>query len=373
VRCPASRTRAVRSGAGPDRFRVVVIAGTNRIGRAAEDPIATTHAFPSRALARLALAALVVPLALAAGGCGKKHKATTPVGDEGGEHLLVFTTTRASGTTEYDVALFDLDLGGYRSLVNLNNTYGQSEPCISDDGQYVVFASARPTGSGGSDLYLYKRVDQALVPTPGLNSGSSETWPRFTHDSVRLCFARDSLGHRRIRLYEPVGDTLVSTPGISTTGPFDDDEPAPDLHGDRIAFVSTRYGNPQLMLWDRASGMLTPAGLAGDSLDHEPSLSANGRWLAFASNRSGGAGGWDVYLYDVANARFVRLPRANTAADERHPSVSADGSRLAFAAKAAADTHWSLWVYTLADSSRAQPAALAGSNADDREPYLRWR
>lgn len=363
----------MRSGAKPDRFRVIVIAGAFTTGRVVEDPIAHSNAFTTRALARLALTALIAAFALAAGGCGKKHSATKPVGDEGGEHLLVFATTRASGTTEHDITLFDLDAGGYRSLVNLNSTYGQSEPCITDDGQYVVFASPRPTGSGGSDLFLYKRIDQALVPTPGLNSGSNETWPRFTHDSVRLCFVRDSLGHKRIRLYEPVGDTLVSTLGISTTGPFDDDEPAPDLHGDRIAFVSTRYGNPQLMLWDRTGGMLTPSGLAGDSLDHEPSLSANGRWLAFASNRTGGAGGWDVYLYDLTNARFVRLPRANTAADERHPSVSADGSRIAFAAKAAADTHWSLWVYTLADSSRTQPASLAGSSADDREPYLRWR
>lgn len=285
----------------------------------------------------------------------------------------MFATTRASGTTEYDIALFDLDLGGYRSLVNLNSTYGQSEPCVTDDGQYVVFASPRPTGSGGSDLFLYKRVSQALVPTPGLNSGSNETWPRFTHDSVRLCFVRDSLGHKRVRLYEPIGDSLVSTPGISTTGPFDDDEPAPDLHGDRIAFVSTRDGNSRLMVWDRTGGLLTPADLAGDALDQEPSLSANGRWLAFASDRSGGTGGWDVYLYDLANSRFVRLPRANTSGDERHPSVSADGSRIAFAAKAPADTHWSLWIYTLADSTRAQPAALAGSSADDREPYLRWR
>jgi Tol biopolymer transport system component len=286
----------------------------------------------------------------------------------------VFCTTRGSGTTsEYDVALYDADQGGFRSLKNLNSTYGQSEPCLSDDGGYVCFASGRPTGYGGSDVYIYSRQSQALIATPGLNTGANESWPRFTHDSVRLAFVRDSAGIRRIRLYEPYGDTLIALPGIDSPTPVDDDAPAPDLHGDRIAFQSNRSGQTHVYVWNRAGGIASAPGLVGDGDDMEPSLSANGRWLAFSSTRTGGAGGWDVYLYDLLSSAFVPLPRLNTAGDEQHPTVSADGRLLFFASRPDPAHNWSIWRYTLPDSNRSQPPNLADAAGDDRQPCVRWR
>ena len=277
-----------------------------------EGVIATTSRFRFHARAS-ALAALT--LSIAAAGCGKTRKAA-PIGDVGGEHLLVFCTTRASGTpSEYDVALYDADAGGFRSVVGLNSTYGQSEPCLSDDGGFICFASPRATGSGGSDIYVYGREAEALVATPGLNTAANETYPRFTHDSVRMAFVRDSSGVRRIKLYEPNGDSLIALPGIDSPGGTNDAAPSPDLHGDRLAFQSDRGGAMHVYLWNRAGGVANLPDLAGDTLDAEPAMSADGRWLAFASNRSGGAGGWDVYLYDLQTASFVRLPRFNTAGD----------------------------------------------------------
>ncbi len=211
------------------------------------------------------------------------------------------------------------------------------------------------------------------MPSPGLNTVNNETCPRFTHDSVRLAFVRDDTGNKRIRLYEPYGDTLIALPGIDSPGATDDDAPAPDLHGDRIAFQSNRAGALHVYVWNRVGGVASLPALVGDSTDVEPSLSANGRWLAFASNRSGGAGGYDVYLYDLQSAAFVRLPRLNGAGDERHPAVSADGQRLFFAARANPAKNWTLWAYTLADSALYQPARLADTTGVDRQPYLRWR
>ena len=327
---------------------------------------------PSARCAAFTALALAV---LAAAGCGKSTtKVSAPTGDAGGEHLLLFCTTRASGTTsEYDVVLYDCDAFGYRSLAGLNSTFGQSEPTITDDGGYVAFASPRPTGSGGSDIFLYSRATQELLPTPGLNTAANETFPRFTHDSVHLAFVRDSAGVKRIRLYEPYGDTLIALPGLASPGSTDDDAPAPDVHGDRIAFQSMRAGGPHVYVWNRIGGVSTIGALVGDSTDVEPSISSDGRWLAFASNRSGGAGGFDVYLYDLLTSTMVGLPHLNTAGDERHPAVSADGKVLFFQSRPDAAHNWSTWRYTLADSVRAQPANLAVASGDDRQPYLRWR
>lgn len=312
-------------------------------------------------------------LALLAAGCGKSTSTTGPTGDDKGEHLLAFATTRLSGGAESDIAIYDIDNGVFRSVAGLNTSAGQSEPCLTDDGSVLAFASARSGSVGGTDLWVYDRLLQKVQTSPGLNSAVNESWPRFTHDGKRLAFVRDTLGAKRVRLFDATTSTLVPLPGLDAAGAANDDQPAPDLAGDRIAFASDRSGASHVLVWNRAGGLGTYAGLVGDTLDAEPSLASNGRWLAFASNRSGGAGGWDVYLYDLQSSAMVRLPRCNGAGDERHPSVSADGRVIAFQARPTSAAHWSLWVYTVADSTVRQPTPLAATSADDVQPTMRWR
>ena len=54
-------------------------------------------------------------------------------------------------------------------------------------------------------------------------------------------------------------------------------------------------------------------------MDAEPSLSADGNLIAFASDRPGGAGGRDIYLFDRAAGKFRRCPGLNTPAHEYSP------------------------------------------------------
>ncbi len=321
-----------------------------------------------RASAVACLAAAVL-----AAGCGKQAtRVSGPAGDNAGEHLLVFRSDRLGAASHYDILLYDLDQSGYRSLSGLNTASDESEPCLSNDGNLVCFASDRP-GAGGSGIYVYERLSQALLSTPSLNTAANETHPRFAFDSVELLFARDSAGVKRLRMYTPLGDSLIRLPGIDSPGASDDEAPAPDLHGNRIAFQSNRSGRTHVYVWDSGTGVLAIPDLVSDSSDIEPALSADGRWLAFASNRSGGAGGYDVYLYDLAGRVFVPLVSANTAGDERHPGVSADGNILYFQSRPDAATKWDLWQYSRFSSSRTQPAGLPSADGDDVQPYLRWR
>ena len=52
--------------------------------------------------------------------------------------------------------------------------------------------------------------------------------------------------------------------------------------------------------------------------------------MAFSSDRPGGAGGRDIYLYDRVDRKFLPLPGLNSIAPEQSPSLSADGRYLAF-------------------------------------------
>lgn len=318
-------------------------------------------------------AALILAGALA--GCSKTQKVSGPTGDTGGEHLLVFRTDRAS-SGQFDVALFDLDQRGFRSVAGLNSTFDESEPCLSNDGYFVTFASNRSSGLGGYDVYVYDRQNQVLLPTPNLNSAADETAPRFSYDSVHLAFVRDSAGLKRVRLYEPLGDSLVALPGLAANGPFDDVAPAPDLYGNRIAFQTNRSGRWHVEVWDRATKALEAVAgtFRGDSNDVEPALTADGRWLAFASNRSGGAGGYDLYVADLVADTVGVLAGANTSGDERHPTISADGRTILFQSRPDAGSRWGIWRYSRADGTRSQFTNLTTTTtSDDTQPYTRWR
>jgi Tol biopolymer transport system component len=322
----------------------------------------------------LVLAGMVLLLAPFAAGCGKSTESTGPVpGDAGGVNLLVYRTDRSGPAGQFDIAIFDLDEGGYRSVENLNSSADESEPCLSNDGSLVTFASDRAGGSGGSDVYVYDRATAQIVAAPGLNSAANETCPRFAYDSVYLLFVRDSSGYGRVRTYDPTGDTLIGMPGLAAEGPYTDTAPATDLHAHRVAFQTNRDGSWDVRVWNQVGGLATlPDLAAAGSDDVEPSLSADGRWLAFASDRPGGAGGFDIYLYDLVNSTFIALPGLNTAGEERHPAVNVAGTVLFFQARPTPADHWNLYQYSITTHALTQPVG-APVAADRMQPYARVR
>ncbi|HEV2104115.1 MAG TPA: hypothetical protein VGU27_00190 [Candidatus Eisenbacteria bacterium] len=330
---------------------------------------------PARRALPPALAALAA-LAVLAAGCSKTGKVTGPQGDDSGEHLVAFASDRNSPGT-FHVYLYDLDQLGFHLLPGLTAGESDREPAISNDGRFIAFSAVRARGgAGGRDVYVYDRLQQQLVATPGLNTAADEVQPRFTYDAVKLAFVRDSLGVSRVRLYEPVGDTLVALPGLAAAGAGNDEAPAPNLDGTRIAFQSDRSGDGHwhVYVWDRgAGGLLATPGLVSDSNEVEPSLTPDGRWLAFASNRAGGAGGFDVYLYDLQADTLVALPTLNTAADERHPALSSEAVHVVFQSPRAGGAGLDdLYFYDRTDSLTSQPSGFRSSD-EDIEPFLRWR
>jgi Tol biopolymer transport system component len=329
----------------------------------------------THSLARtLALAGAILLLAPFTTGCSKATNSTGPVeGDATGVNLLVYRTDRSGTAGQFDIAIYDLDEGSYHSVANLNSTSDESEPCLSNDGALVTFSSDRPGGSGGSDIFVYDRGLAQIAAAPGLNSAANETCPRFAYDSVYLLFVRDSSGFGRVRRYDPTGDSLIGLPGLDTAGPHTDTAPAPDLHSHRVAFQTDRDGSWDIRVWNDGSGLATLPALAEAGADDvEPSLSADGRWLAFASNRAGGAGGFDVYLYDLVNSVFVDLPGLNTAGDERHPAINLAGTVLYLQARPTPSDHWNLYQYSITTHALTQPVG-APVDADRVQPYARVR
>ena len=87
---------------------------------------------------------------------------------------------------------------------NINTKYWESHGFISDDGKQIIFASDRPGGFGGLDLYLSQKVNgdwgAAVNLGPEINTPFNEDRPFIIENGKTLFFS--SQGHENIGGYD---------------------------------------------------------------------------------------------------------------------------------------------------------------------------
>jgi tetratricopeptide (TPR) repeat protein len=87
---------------------------------------------------------------------------------------------------------------------NINTKYWESGGFISDDGNYIVFASDRPGGFGGLDIYSSKKENGEWGPAvnmgPEINTPFNEDRPTIINNAKTLFFA--SQNHNNIGGYD---------------------------------------------------------------------------------------------------------------------------------------------------------------------------
>lgn len=81
---------------------------------------------------------------------------------------------------------------------DVNSPYWDSQPFLSSDGTTLYFASDRPGGSGGVDIYRSKRTDRGWSAAANMgariNSSSDEMTPSVAADNERLYFSSNRSG-----------------------------------------------------------------------------------------------------------------------------------------------------------------------------------
>jgi len=104
---------------------------------------------------------------------------------------------------------------------SVNSEWADYTPLISEDGQFLVFASNRAGGKGASDLYYCMRLSdgtwgEAINAGPEVNTSESEHYPSFTPDGKFLLFASDRkllLSQNQVPLTYPILKRLGLGPG----------------------------------------------------------------------------------------------------------------------------------------------------------------
>jgi Tol biopolymer transport system component len=278
-------------------------------------------------------------------------------------------------------------------------TTPSSDAEISPNGQYVVFDS-------GSDVYAKDMRTGALLRISQPNADpSAEPDAAAYADNVTSSglvvfeskadnlVAGDSNGASDV-FVRPLQDgpveqvSITSDAGGGTELGTDSDAGAASDDGRFVTFAS----GGAVYVRDRALGTTTivsnPASGQADGPAGFPSISANGRYVAFNSAATnlvpGNATGFaQVYVRDTMTGALMRVSQGNSGTagngDSTEPSISADGTRVAFRSDAgnlvARDTNYAEDVF-VADLARhaisrvSVTATLAQGNSSTFGPAL---
>ena len=202
---------------------------------------------------------------------------------------------------------------------NINTNQNEGAQNISQDGKWLIFTGCNfPEGHGSCDLYISYLTDQGWSTPENLgDSINTEFWesaPSLSPDKRDLYFASgrpDGFGGKDIYVSHRLRNGRWSSPEnlgpvINTIG----DEGTPFIHADNQSLYFTSNGHPgyggdDLFVtrkgpdgqWQKPENLGYPI----NTIENEGSLviSANGKTAYYASDRADSRGGLDLYTFEL--------------------------------------------------------------------------
>jgi len=286
-----------------------------------------------------------------------------------------------------DIFIYDAVANTTRRVsVGTDDTQGDNEsslPSISADGRYVAFwsnASNLVNGdtNNASDIFVYdtvanttRRVSVASDGTEGYDNSSYKPFykPSISADGRYVAFesyasnlvSGDTNNASDIFVYDTVANTtrLVSVDSNGTGGYDNSYGSSISADGRYVAFTSDASNlvsgdtnnTPDIFVYDTVANTtriisVGDNGIQGDSESSKPSISADGRYVAFTSDASNLVSGdtnnaSDIFVYDtvVNTTRRVSVDDNGIEGNSdssffSRPSISADGRYVAFTSDA---------------------------------------
>jgi hypothetical protein len=241
----------------------------------------------------------------------------------------------------------------------VNSEYGECGSCISADGLSLYFDCDRP-GGGGDDIWVVGRLTKDEVwgtPVnlgPTVNSAQADWDPCISYDGLELYFRSNRPGGygssdiwvtKRITKEED-WDVPMNLGNMVNTSSYED---GPCLSADGLSLFFDSYqragGNGHWDMWvTTRESTSEPWGqpvnlgpeLNSPARDTLSTISADGLFLCFSSERSGGYGSTDIWITTRAtttspwNPCINAGPSINTPYGEIAPWISSDGTTLYF-------------------------------------------
>jgi Tol biopolymer transport system component len=239
--------------------------------------------------------------------------------------------------------------------VNLGPSYSSSgqeevDPTISQDELTLYFASSRPGGLGGGDLWMMTRPSKddpwsEPVNLSTVNSTGEDWAPKLSPDGLSLYFQSNRSGGKGGADIWMTTRTALDAPwqapvnlGETVNSGSNDQDPTISADGLTLYFdrgQTTLYEARRdsiTMPWDTAK--VVESSLNSEGNDCHPYITPDGLSIWFCSNRAGGYGAMDIYVATRASldspwgepvnaGDVINSPYGNYA-----PCLSADGLTL---------------------------------------------
>src|SRR4028119_321665 len=297
-------------------------------------------------------------------------------GDTNNYHDIFVRDTLTNTTTRVSV-----DSAGNQGNSN-NFSNFSSTPSISADGRFVAFSSEASNivpgdTNNNNDIFVRDRltntttrvsVDSAGNQGNGNNFTNFVSTPSISADGRLVAFSSnssnlvpgDTTNNNDIFVRDTLTNTttLVSVDSAGNLGNTDSNNPSISADGRFVAFSSDASNlvpgdtnnNNDIFVRDRLTNTTTrvsvdSAGNQANTYSNSPSISADGRFVAFASNSSNLVPGdtnntYDMFVRDrlTNTTTLVSLDSAGTQGNGTNvlgtPSISADGRFVAFSSRA---------------------------------------
>lgn len=260
--------------------------------------------------------------------------------------LLLLTTVLFYSTADSNAQEF---VCPPRGIDQITNTFSgvNEDPSLNMDGRYVAFeSSANFTGEnpdGSDEIFLFDTTTRDISQiTSDPNFGSFD--PKINGDGSRITFETDAdlIGQnpnniRQIYLFDESSNTITQ---ITTDPGEDSNDPSIDKAGTRIAFetdADINGGNPDnnddIYVFDTNS--TTFIQITGDPNDDSinPSISGDGSKVAFQSSANINGGNPNnvnqIYIADVGSGVIMQITDDPIQASTE-PSANMDGQFVAF-------------------------------------------
>ncbi|MCC7437895.1 MAG: OmpA family protein [Armatimonadetes bacterium] len=218
-----------------------------------------------------------------------------------GNSRVMYLTSRINGNQRVFTA--ERNSSGWGAITELPSVSEGDENgtvTLTPDGQLMIFSSLdNPVdGQGRTDLYSAQKINGEWTNIqnlgPEINSAYWDSHPSLSSDGRTLYFASDR-------------------PGGSG----------------KVDIYISRYNNGK---WGAAVNAGTAINSSSDDLS--PSVAPDNKTFYFASNRSGGSGGFDLYTAKASNSGFSGMKNMgspiNSAADEYFYTALSTADRAFF-------------------------------------------
>lgn len=231
----------------------------------------------------------------------------------------------------------------------------------SPDGRALLIVAARQDGE-------IHREQLRLVPMDGSEAVSLHAPrgrarnPSWAPDGSWLVAESDAEGFSDLVRMAPQMAAEQERLAVSPEGNF---EPSVSPDGQRVAFVSSRDGDPEIYIMN-ADGSEVQRLTAFHQEDWAPQWSPDGRWIAFLSNREGRA---RVFVVRPDGTAVRAVSGDAPTGEERDVAWSPDSKRLAFVGRTQTEQGIQTRIWTVPVEGGAPVALTDGSSRNDQPAW----